>query len=185
MRTRRRSQLPDTFLKRYSKFIVVNSNPSGQSASTAKSVQSDFGVGAVPVIPDLRQSSLMHNVFSYDHFIVRPSDCDFNKHTSNFAYVRYCLESATLLAYGSRQEDTSSLDICALRVKRILSRFVRESLLGDVIRVTTRPDARCARTLHFRLSRNEELLFEMTVEFHESVAGSIRWRDDAHSKAKL
>jgi acyl-CoA thioesterase FadM len=184
-KTRRSAKLPDDFVKRYAKFMTANyrkneNNPvyrsnSDVASSFGKSADSNVAAERVRLVPNK-----FNAVVRRRHFVVCPSDCDFNMHTSNVVYVRFCFDCATLLT--SRGGSEAGDDIGALRVRRILSRFVGESRAGDVICVTMWPDELRTDALHFRLTRDEDTLFEMTVDFYENLTSLHFWREQIPAK---
>ena len=78
-----------------------------------------------------------------------------------------------------------------MRVRRVVSRYLRESRVDDVISVAVRPDTCRQDTLHFVLTHNkkekadddeEMLVFEASVEFFEDVVGLFNWQRLGRSK---
>lgn len=190
-KTRRSAKLPDEFVKRYAKFVTANYGNKGNDAvhrnnsdvisSSGKSADSNVAVERVRLITNkFAVTAPSDAIVSCRHFVVRPSDCDFNRHTSNFVYVRFCFDSATLLTSSGGIE--AGDDVAALRVKRIVARFIGESRLGDVICVTMLADELRNDTLHFQLTRDEDTLFEMSVEFFENLTSFSLWSERVQSK---
>ncbi|XP_078582048.1 uncharacterized protein LOC144865309 [Branchiostoma floridae x Branchiostoma japonicum] len=99
--------------------------------------------------------------FSYN-FTVLPTDIDYNNHTNQRHYIRYCFNCAVM---GAKQGAYPTVrgDLFKQGVRKVSVLYQKESLEGDVLTVESWEES--PGTLRFQVRKGSEKVVQVTMQF--------------------
>ncbi|XP_066300928.1 uncharacterized protein [Branchiostoma lanceolatum] len=98
-------------------------------------------------------------------FEVRESDLDFNGHTNQSNYIRFCSDAAAIATKAGRYSSLKG-DLLKYPVKRIAMLYQKEALLGDTLNVESWEIPSKPVSLGFTVKRGDDDVIQGLFELH-------------------
>ncbi|KAH9492404.1 hypothetical protein Btru_051034 [Bulinus truncatus] len=108
-------------------------------------------------------SLVPENVFKAE-FVIAPSDTDFNGHTNQGSYVRFCLDAAEIVRQAQNLKDFTT-DVCLYPVVKLSTSYKGETSAGDKVSMSVWQDHKAPSVLNFALHKGDKLAFTACLTF--------------------
>lgn len=117
-------------------------------------------------VPEKHEKQFACSVF------VANSDIDFQNHTTTVVYHRYCMDCGRMAA-DKGCFTVLTKDVALYPLLEINSRFLQESLLGDLLRIETWEDEAALDTLHFMIYKESSKIFYANFKFQVTINSNL------------